>query len=261
MATLEVLENNPKNITGKYPILFLHGMWHGAWVWKKYFLPRFEKLGYKAYAMSLSNHANSPRKKAFNLLRINDYVDDLKQTINSLDSKPILVGHSMGGFIVQKYLENNKVPGAVLMASVPPFGIWSPTIDVLKKFPIDFIIANVTLNLKHIVNSTNRYKHILCSDNADISDVKKYVSKVNTESYMAYLDMLGFNLVKSKLIETPLLILGGEKDRAIPLKVLKLTAKKYGVTPVIFNNMGHNMMLTPDYKKVADEIDIWIKQL
>ena len=116
-------------------------------------------------------------KKAFNLLRINDYVNDLEQAISSFDSKPILVGYSMGGYIVQKYLEKNKVPGAVLMASVPPFGIWSPTSDVLKKFPLNFIIANVTLNLKHIINSTKRYIHILGSENIPVTDVKTYLKK------------------------------------------------------------------------------------
>ena len=261
MAALEILENNTKNPTGKHPILFIHGMWHGAWVWESRFLPYFEKIGYKAYAVSLSNHANSARKKAFNLLRINDYVNDIEQTVNSFDSKPVLVGHSMGGYIVQKYLEKNTVPGAVLMASVPPFGIWRPTLDVLKKFPLDFIVANITLNLKHVVNSTKRYNHILGSENVTIAEVKSYLEKINTESYLAYLDMLGVNLVKPYRINTPLLILGGEKDRAIPLKALNLTAKKFGVNPIIFNRMGHNMMLEPGYKKVADKIDQWVKNL
>ena len=34
----------------------------------------------------------------------------------------ILVGHSMGGLVVQKYLEQNPAQGAALMASFPPQG-------------------------------------------------------------------------------------------------------------------------------------------
>jgi alpha-beta hydrolase superfamily lysophospholipase len=45
----------------------------------------------------------------------------------------VLIAHSLGGFVVQRYLENHDAPAAVLVASVPPQGvlglamrIWSP---------------------------------------------------------------------------------------------------------------------------------------
>jgi len=260
MLQLEILQNKVKDEqSNKPPILFLHGMWHGAWCWESYFLPYFGKLGYKSYAMSLSNHAGSPRKKAFNLLRIKDYVKDLEDVINSLEETPILVGHSMGGYIVQKYLENNKVPGAVLLAPVPPFGIWAGTLNVLKNFPFAFLKANLTLNLKTIINHPKRFRHILCSDNIKEEEITKYLPKIDTESILAYIDMLGLNLVKTKKINSPLLIIGGGKDNAVPLKVLHKTADKYAVSPKIFKEMGHNIMLEPDYKKVVDLIDNWIQ--
>ena len=35
----------------------------------------------------------------------------------------LLIGHSLGGFVVQKYLESHDAPGAVLLASIPPSGV------------------------------------------------------------------------------------------------------------------------------------------
>lgn len=258
---LELLSNNAKPVDGKPSILFVHGMWHGAWVWAPKFLPFFEELGHKAYAVSLSNHGNSPRKKAFNLLTINDYVNDLKEVIDTLETKPILVGHSMGGFVVQKYLENNEAAGAVLMASVPPFGIWTATINVLKKFPLAFLKANITFNMKYVIDTASKYRHILCSDNITEEEVNTCLKKTNTESYLAYVQMLGLSLVNTNKINSPLLIIGGDSDNSVPVKLLEKTASKYGVNPVVFKGMGHNMMLEPDYKKVGLEIDNWIKTL
>jgi len=259
MLKLEVLKNKTK-ITdkGKPPILFVHGMWHGAWCWEPNFLPYFEKLGYNSYALSLSNHANSPKRKSFNLLSINDYVKDLKQIIDSFNETPILIGHSMGGFIIQKYLEKNNVPGAVLIAPAPPFGVWGGTINILKTFPLAFLKANLTLNLKHVVDTPDKYKRILCSDNIKDEDVIKYHNKTNSESFWAYLDMLGLNLVKTKKVKSLLLIIGGGKDNVISEKALRKTCEIYEVSPIIFNEMGHLMMLEPKYKKVADRIDNWI---
>ncbi len=262
MLQLELLTNNPKNIDVQKPsFLFIHGMWHGAWCWEPYFLPYFEKHELKAYALSLSNHSNSAKRKPFNLLRISDYVKDIKQVIDGINEKLIIVGHSMGGFVLQKYLEKNDATGAVLMASVPPFGIWNGTLFVLKNFTGAFLKANVTFNLKHIVNSRSKYKRILCSDNYADEKIEKYLEKTDTESYLAYIDMLGLNLVNVKKIKTPLLILGGGKDSAISKKSVIKTAEKYKTEAVIFEKIPHMMMLSPDFNQVADRIIKWAEIL
>jgi pimeloyl-ACP methyl ester carboxylesterase len=259
---LELLENHPKASAGiKKNLLFVHGMWHGAWCWEPYFLPYFEKLGYKAYALSLSNHGKSPKKKSFNLLRIKDYVQDLKQVIDSLEEVPVLVGHSMGGFVVQKYLEEYRVPGAVLLAAVPPFGILGGTLAVMKKFPGAFIKANLTLDLKYIIDTPKKFKYLVFSQQVSDKDVIKYLNLTNSESYLAYMDMLGLDLVRTKKINTPLLVIGAGKDKAVSIKSVKKTAKIYGVSPLIFDDLGHDMMLEPEYKKVADKIENWIKRI
>ena len=258
---LELIENNPKLIKGKQPILFIHGMWHGAWCWESNFLSYFEELGYKGYALSFSNHANSARRKAFNLLRISDYVADLKETIDRFDIKPILIAHSMGGFVVQKYLEKHKLPGVVLLSTVPPFGIWNPTFNVLRTFPFAFLKANLTLNLKHIIGTAQKYKKLLCSDAISDESITTYYHKTDTESFLAYIDMLGLNLVKSKKIKSPLLMIRGENDHVISEKIFNKTCKLYGVTPIVFEEMGHNIMLEPNYKLLVHYIEKWITEL
>ncbi len=258
---VELISNKARPHNDKPPVLLLHGMWHGAWVWEPFILPWLAEQGYRAYALSLSNHGHSARKKPFNLLRISDYVDDLSEAVNKMDAPPVLIGHSMGGFIVQKYLENHTVPGAVLMAPVPPFGIWAGTFNVLKKFPLTFLKANLTLNLKHVINDHIRYRHILCSANINDESVSDCLKKIDTESYLAYVDMLGLNLVRHKKIKTPLLILGGGRDNAVPRKVVEKTAALYDQPARIFENMGHNLMLEPDYARVGSAILTWVEKL
>jgi len=92
---LELIQNNPSEIKNNKPFLFIHGMYHGAWCFGDNFLPLLEKEGYKAYALSLSNHGKSDRRKSFNLLTIAQYVKDVEEAVEIIGTEPILAGHSI----------------------------------------------------------------------------------------------------------------------------------------------------------------------
>ena len=120
---LEIIEATPPKVRGARPLLFVHGAFIGAWCWAEHFLPYFAKHGFRACAVSLSGHGRSPGRERLDWLSIADYVNDLEQAVSRVGGDPILIGHSMGGFVVQKYLERASAPGVVLMASVPPQGL------------------------------------------------------------------------------------------------------------------------------------------
>ncbi|MCS7071282.1 MAG: alpha/beta hydrolase, partial [Anaerolinea sp.] len=101
------------------PILFIHGAFHGAWCWQAYWMPYFSARGWDCYALSLRAHGATPGD--IRRARIRDYVADVAAVVGDLPASPILIGHSMGGFTIQKYLEDARHPAraAVLLASVP----------------------------------------------------------------------------------------------------------------------------------------------
>lgn len=90
------------------PILFVHGAWHDAWCWQEHFLPYFAQHGYVAHALSFRGHGNSAGRERLRWSGIADYVTDLAQVVQRLPTPPILIGHSMGGLVVQRYLERRS---------------------------------------------------------------------------------------------------------------------------------------------------------
>ncbi|MBI4631514.1 MAG: alpha/beta fold hydrolase [Chloroflexi bacterium] len=118
---LELITRQPASNPRPTPLLFVHGAWHGAWCWAEYFLPYFAQHGYVSHALSLRGHGTSEGNTRWNL--ISDYVEDVKQVAQGLAASPVIIGHSMGGFTAQKYLETNPAPAAVLLASIPSFGM------------------------------------------------------------------------------------------------------------------------------------------
>ena len=131
---IETITRTPKNQTHKTPLLFVHGMWHGAWCWDEFFLPYFADNGYHVTALSLRGHAGSEGKICGSTIA--NYVSDVEQVAKTFDTPPVVIGHSMGGFLTQKYLERNDAPAAVLLASNPHFGLWPTFFRLIRQRPL-----------------------------------------------------------------------------------------------------------------------------
>ncbi|HYN38889.1 MAG TPA: alpha/beta fold hydrolase, partial [Rhodospirillales bacterium] len=119
---LEVISRKPKGRARPTPLLFVHGAYGGAWVWEQHYLPWFAERGWEAHALSLRGHGESEGAEKVRFARLRDYVADVEQVLAEISPAPVLIGHSLGGMIVQKLLHSTTVPAAVLMASAPPHG-------------------------------------------------------------------------------------------------------------------------------------------
>lgn len=254
---IETLTRSPSTPTHATPLLFIHGMWHGAWCWDEHFLPFFAEHGYRAVALSLRGHAGSEGKIRGS--RIADYVADVGQIAKTFET-PVLIGHSMGGFIVQKYLERRAAPAGVLLATNPPFGLWPAFGRVLRHDPRIVLKAVFTWNMRPVVETPARARWGLFSADMPEEQLLKNHAQMNDESFRMFLDLLGLDLAHPQKVKTPLLILGAEKDTVIAPRDVHDTARAYGVKAEIFPNMAHDMMLEKGWKSVADRILNWLKE-
>jgi pimeloyl-ACP methyl ester carboxylesterase len=134
---LELLTCTPSESTKNQPILCIHGA-HCAAACFKQLLPLFAQAGYASYAVSVRGHGSSWQPSTFGfhvLTSMNSYVSDAMAALNFImaehpDTEPILVGHSMGGAILQRLLgawNTLGVPkirpaGLVLLAAAPLSG-------------------------------------------------------------------------------------------------------------------------------------------
>src|SRR5512147_461618 len=135
------------------PLLFVQGALHGAWCWGVHFLDYFADHGFAAHAVNLRGHGQSDGPKSLRWTRIVDYVDDMKAAMRQLPGAPVLIGHSMGGFIIEKYLEDHSAPAAVLLTTPPPSGLLGATFRIAKRHPLVFARINLTLSLYPLVST------------------------------------------------------------------------------------------------------------
>ena len=257
MKQLEVVSIEPRKPAGHAPLLFVHGAFTAAWCWSEHFLPYFAAQGFSAHALSLRGHGLSEGRDHLDWHSIGDYVDDVAQVIAALGAAPILIGHSMGGMVVQKYMERAQVPAAVLMASVPPQGLLSASLQLAMKSPDLFREINTIFHGGGA--SAGALSDVLFAQPVDADTLKKYYRLMQAESQRALWDMALFDLPhRWRMQLPPLLVLGAERDALIPASFAESTAAYYGVKAEIFPGIGHGMMLDSGWEKVAARILEWI---
>lgn len=254
---LEVIDKGCCSDSHPVPLLFIHGAWHAAWCWDEHFLDFFADKGYRALAVSLRGHGNSLTSKPLRTCSIADYVDDVGSVADSVLSRPVVIGHSMGGFVVQKYLASCAAPAGVLVASFPPRGIGGFLLRKMRVHPWLVTRALITGKSLRSVNTPELARESFFSAQTPGSEVVCYAARLQEESARVALDMTR-NLPRPKRVTTPLLVLGAECDGIITTKEVRATARAYRTEAEIFPEMGHDMMLEPGWAAVAERIHRWL---
>lgn len=254
---LEVIDKGTAGPQHPVPLLFVHGAWHAAWCWDENFLDFFAARGYRAVAPSFRGHGNSPTAKRLRDCSFSDYLDDVVSVARGLPTPPVVIGHSMGGVIVQKYLESNDAPAGVLMASMPPQGYLRSGLRWLRRHPVHFAKLTATGRSLPYVSTPELARERFFSPHTPEPLVRRYAARLQEESARSGLDGL-VTLPKPDRIRTPLLVLGARDDGAVTQPEVRATARAYRTEPEFFAGMGHNMMLEPGWQAVAERIDDWL---
>jgi len=239
------------------PLLFVHGAWHAAWCWDEHFLRFFAERGYRAVALSLRGHGDSPSAKPLRNVSFSDYVSDVNTVAASLPRRPVVVGHSMGGHIVQKYLERHEAPAAVLIASTPPRGFLASGIRWLRRHPWHFTKMVVTGKSLAYVSTPPLARERFFSPRTPDADVLNCARQLQEEGRRLGVEGV-FVLPRPARISTPVLVIGAIDDGAVTTDEVRATARAYRTDAELFADMGHNMMLEPGWSAVAHRIDDWL---
>jgi pimeloyl-ACP methyl ester carboxylesterase len=253
---IETIHTKPSSAS-KGTVVLLHGVCFGAWYWETNFQPWFTQKGYDVIAISYRNHGNSEKKGSLRWRSIAEYVEDVHSVISKIEGDLYLIGHSMGGFIVQHYLQQHPSPQikkAVLLCTVPASGIGGATRQVIKAYPFSFLKALCTFSFIPVFSSKQKAKRLMFAPAVSNKLIDEVVPRMQDESFRAYLDMMLLNLPAAKKSSTPLLVIGGEDDYLIRKKSLIKSAQLLHAELVMMKG-GHNINLEEGWEKVAMKIE------
>jgi pimeloyl-ACP methyl ester carboxylesterase len=243
----------------------IHGMWGGGWIWDSFKTP-FEEHGYECITPTLRHHMMTPDQSPhadLGGLSLNDYVDDMQALIEALDTKPIVIGHSMGGLICQKLAERNLVEKMVLACPAPPGDIPALSVGGLKSFmPLittwKFWQKPHRPTFKSMIDSSLQL--IPKDERQSYYDKIVYDSgRVVFEIALPFLDTNKVSAIDPDLITCPSLVLAADSDRLIPLRAIRQVARKYDSEFKLYKDQSHWLVVEPGWQKPADDVLQWIE--
>jgi hypothetical protein len=261
---LEVLTASPSGVPRETPLLLVHGGWHGAWCWAENFLPFFAAHGYVALALSLRGHGRSSGALPPLPHHIVDYIEDVTSVsrivVERYGRPPAIIAHSLGGFVVQHYLQTNAAPAAVLIASVPHYGLKKVRLQYFLRHPIMATMATLTHDPHWMVRNVRVARDAFFSRAMPRDQVERFYAQLDHESYWALNDLLHGPVPDPAKIRLPLLVLGGELDRLIPAGDVRATGEAYGSPAIFLSNIAHDMMIEPEWPRAAEFIRGWLEK-
>jgi 3-oxoadipate enol-lactonase len=221
------------------PLVFLHGIGGAARAWRG----QLNAFGVRtrAIAWDMPGYGGSMPLPAVSIAALADAFLDFLQQVGA--AKPILVGHSIGGMIVQQWLTKNpRTTSAVVLAQTSPAfgkpdGDWQKSFIDARLGPLDRgeTLASLAPSLvKELVGDD--------PDPQGVELARDCMAHVPEASYRAtMLALMGFDLRHAlKDIAVPTLVLSGSKDNNAPAPMMaKMATYIPSATYVEIKGAGH----------------------
>jgi 3-oxoadipate enol-lactonase len=221
------------------PLIFLHGIGGAARAWRRQLTAFADR--YRAIAWDMPGYGGS---QPLSMVSIAALAAALKGFLHQVSAtKPVLVGHSIGGMIVQQLLTGDPlIAEAVVLAQTSPAfgkadGDWQKEFLDARLGPLDRGETMASLAPKLVADLVGEQP-----DPAGLELARECMAAVPEASYRAaMMAMPGFDLRKSLgRICVPALIIAGSKDNNAPAPMVrKMAGFIPNATYVELEGVGH----------------------
>ena len=257
------------------PVVFVHCLWLHADSWGRW-VELFRERGYAPVAPGWPGDSDTIEETRSQADRVAGYgIDDVVEqyagVIRTIDTKPIVIGHSFGGLIVQRLLGQDLAAAGVAIDPAPIKGIIFLPPSALR-------VASIALrnpaNKKRAVSLTREqfrygFGNALPPEESDALYDRWTVPSPGKPLFEAAFANLmpgsPARVATGNGTRGPLLLTAGGKDHTVPPAIVKATLKRYRKSPAVteleeFPDRGHSLTIDSGWRGVADSVLSWLER-
>jgi len=250
------------------PVVFIHGMFMTSLCWE-HWLARFEQRGRDVWAPEWPRRAASveelrarhPDPELGNLGLV-EVLESYSALIAEMPEPPALIGHSMGGLVVQLLLAQGWGTAGVAIDSAPPQGVFTAEWSFLKANWPMITPFHDKRDPRMIPFEDFAYAFGNALDEpAQRAFYDRYVvpeSRLVPEQSLTHVAHIDFAAP-----HPPLLLIAGSRDHIIPPGLNKTNAEKYHDAESVtdfheFEGRDHLTIVEDGWEEVADFAADWL---
>jgi non-heme chloroperoxidase len=256
----------------KAPVVFVHGLWLHSSSWQPW-ADLFAAAGHATYTPEWPGAADSIDETRANPDRqankgLAEIIEHHADFVRGLASKPIVIGHSFGGLIVQSLMGQGLGVAGVAIDPAQIRGVLPLPIAQLRS--AGAILAN-PLNRRRAVKLTEgqfRYGFANAVSEAESKELYDRWVIPSPARPLFEAAMANFNPHSPAKVDThnntrgPLLIISGTQDHTVPDVLSRAAYKQYrhssAVTELKQVDRGHSLTIDSGWREVADTAMNWL---
>ena len=246
---------------GLPPLLFVHGAYTNARCWQLHFIPFLNERGFDCYALDLSGHGESGGHAQIDAFGLDDYAADVAEAVDGLPALPVLVGHSMGTQVVERYLiGGGGAAGVVLMAPVPPSGTGGSASRLALTRPDFFAELPNAVSGRPTEATFRVMAEVYFSPAMPHREMVEFLPMMERESDRAVAEMAALPFLRTgRRPSLPALVMGGGADAVFPPSMLFFTTLAWRAQSVTVPGCGHMLMLDRPWPAAAEALAGWLE--
>jgi pimeloyl-ACP methyl ester carboxylesterase len=253
-------------MTDDRSIVFIHGMYMNGVSWQPW-VDRARGRGFASIAPSWPFHEGKPAELRANVpsglgaLNFGAVVAHLSAIVKALPTPPILIGHSVGGLVVQKLINQGLGSVGVAISPAPPQGIFTVDGNFVKA---NFPHVNPFAGNKPVIMTRERFRFTFCNTMSTAESDPAFESYVVPESRKVPRSTLtSQGHIDFAKDHAPLLIIAGDSDHLVPQALIEKNVKSYKGGGLVdfraFDHRSHFICNQDGWEEVADFALDWVK--
>lgn len=250
IGDLAVLHEPARGAVDRGPLVLLHGLWGGAWIFRDWLEPAAER-GWDAWAVSLRGREGSRPVPYLGKARMQDFARDLQDALAGIGAATV-VGYSMGGLVLQMVAADptsrDLVRSAVLLCSVPPRGVVALEGPVIRR---SWRYLPAMFGNRLMLPNRADANAMLLNAMSEAERDRWYPSFIADSGRAARQIALGSVAVDAAGITCPVLVVSAERDRISPAAIQPKLVKKYGATHLPIAAHAHLVTIESGWQSVC----------
>ncbi|HWF51192.1 MAG TPA: alpha/beta hydrolase [Solirubrobacteraceae bacterium] len=263
------------NSNGAVPVVFIHGLWLLPTSWDRW-AELFEDAGYAALTPGWPDDPETVEEarahpEPFAGKTIGQVADHFSEIIGDLDTKPAVIGHSLGGLVTEIIAGRGLSAASVAISPAPFRGVLPlPFSELRSSAPV---LRNPANRNRAVPLTYDQFRYAFANavSEDEAEELYKTFAVPTPGAPLFQSASANFNPWTEAKVDTrnagrgPLLIIAGEVDHTVPWAVANAAFKEEdrneGVTEIVkVSDHGHALTIDAGWRTVAETALAFVKR-